>query len=94
MHRHLCDARQRAAILLQRAEVPHHEDLGMAGNGQRRFDENPADAVERGAERSPQRRRGDACGPENGLRGDSLIADLHTLSIDGRHHGVGPYLNA
>ena len=78
LHRDLRDAGQRLAVGPgERRQVADDEHVGVTGNRQVRLDQHAPGAIERHAERRPERRGRDAGRPEDGLRGDALGADLH-----------------
>src|SRR5207237_712571 len=73
LHRHLRDARQRLAVLHERAQVAGDEDIRMLRERERRFGRRAADAIERDAERLRNRRCRHAGAPQYGCRGNALL---------------------
>ena len=61
---------------LHRRQIADDEDVLVAGRVQRRRHQHAAGAIERHAERARQRRGGHAGAPQDGARGDALLARL------------------
>ena len=84
---HLRDARQRLAVLPQRTDVAHHENLRVPGHGQRRLDWYPSCAIEGHAKRLGERRRRDARRPQHCLRDDALAGGIRRRLAPSVHAG-------
>ena len=89
LNRRRRDARNEVAVVLaHRREVADDEDLGMAGDRQVRLREHAPGAVELDAERLRQRRRLHARRPQDGPRGDGLVAEADLFVVELRDDRV------
>src|SRR5690606_11422691 len=89
------DAWDRPAVLaLDSGQIARHEDVGVARDGQVGLDPDPAGAVEGGADRTAERRGGDAGSPDDVPRLDPLLAHHHRALLDPGDEGAGPNLDA
>ena len=64
------------------ARSPTTNTSRMAGDRQIGLDDHAPDAIDRHAERAPERRGGDAGGPQHRARFDPLVADVDRPVFD------------
>ena len=82
LHRHLCDARERLAILIERRRIADYENVRVPGDGEIFADAHSARAVGLDVQPSTRWRWRDSRGPDHGLARDALACHDHSIPVD------------
>ena len=95
LQRDLNHARQRPAVLSgQHGRVADDIHLRITGNRQIRVDLDPAPSIDLGTDRLCERHGGNARRPQDRVRFDRLVAQLHLPLADVGHRRPGPHRHA